>query len=277
VYSVPSLQTPRSLPKAHPLGTGQRETPRVSDASSSSKSSSRVTLLGASSFTSGPQRGQRRLYDTARSTTRAAAGAATETPEVSISRVINGNAPPSSEIAQVVNWAYRGKRPVGEERAWTTERHLITGVRTTEADVAEMLLRCQRVGPEQEALLLAKRPEGSATDSQLIGTINVQRLILEGYDTPRAEIGFFSVDPDMQGQGVGNRLLAAAEAMARDQIGATHASMWVISLREDIIEWYGRKGYKPTGETAPFPETDDDRFGKPAQQLQFVRLEKDLL
>lgn len=203
-----------------------------------------------------------------------------QSPQANISNVIDREAPPpSDDIAQVVNWAYRGKHPEKDERSWTTERHLISGVRTTTADVDEMLRRCQEAGPEKEQLLLAFQPEAGEADGsaeRLVGTVNVQRTMLEGYATPRAEIGFFSVDPDQQGEGIGNRLLAAAEDAATWRMGATHSYMWVISVRDDIIAWYQRKGYQPTGETAPFPETEDDRFGKPIQPLHFVRLEKSL-
>ena len=35
------------------------------------------------------------------------------------------------ELAQVINWAYRGKRPDADPRAWTGEREMIGGVRTS--------------------------------------------------------------------------------------------------------------------------------------------------
>ena len=35
------------------------------------------------------------------------------------------------ELAQVINWAYRGKRPDADPRAWTGEREMLGGVRTS--------------------------------------------------------------------------------------------------------------------------------------------------
>jgi len=52
--------------------------------------------------------------------------------------------------------------------------------------------------------------------------------------------------------------------------------MTVVSVRESLIAWYLRRGYRLTGQTEPFPY-DDHRFGTPLRDdLEFVVLEKDL-
>ena len=52
--------------------------------------------------------------------------------------------------------------------------------------------------------------------------------------------------------------------------------MTVIDLREDLIAWYERRGYRRTGEHAPFPY-GDERFGIPRRDdLRFEWLEKPL-
>lgn len=52
--------------------------------------------------------------------------------------------------------------------------------------------------------------------------------------------------------------------------------MKVVNVRDELIAWYGRRGYAPTGETAPFPY-GDDRFGQPLRDdLSFVVLQKTL-
>jgi len=48
--------------------------------------------------------------------------------------------------------------------------------------------------------------------------------------------------------------------------------MTVISVRTELIEWYERRGYKPTGQIQPFP--NDKKSGVPAQALQFVVMKK---
>jgi hypothetical protein len=50
--------------------------------------------------------------------------------------------------------------------------------------------------------------------------------------------------------------------------------MTVISVRNELIQWYQRHGYEHTGETKPFP--NDPKFGIPKQSLEFVVLKKSL-
>ena len=48
----------------------------------------------------------------------------------------------------------------------------------------------------------------------------------------------------------------------------------VISLRDELIRWYERRGFRPTGETLPF-FYGDERFGIPRQDnLDFIVLER---
>jgi GNAT superfamily N-acetyltransferase len=80
-----------------------------------------------------------------------------------------------------------------------------------------------------------------------------------------------TVNPELQGWGIGKRLLSAAEAHAR-QVGCIAITMTVISVRSELIAWYERHGYRATGETEPFPT--DPAFGLPKQPLHFIVMEK---
>jgi hypothetical protein len=52
--------------------------------------------------------------------------------------------------------------------------------------------------------------------------------------------------------------------------------MTVIIQREELIAWYERRGYRPTGELRPFPSADP-RFGLPRRNdLAFAVLVRDL-
>ena len=52
--------------------------------------------------------------------------------------------------------------------------------------------------------------------------------------------------------------------------------MTVIDIRDTLLAWYERRGYRRTGETRPFPY-GDERFGQPLRDdLCFLALEKDL-
>ena len=83
-----------------------------------------------------------------------------------------------------------------------------------------------------------------------------------------------TVQPGMQAQGIGKKLLQAAEGYAKDNHFQSIV-MTVISVRHELIEWYQKKGYRHTGKTKPFP-SGDPRFGIPKRELEFIVLEKDI-
>ena len=71
----------------------------------------------------------------------------------------------------------------------------------------------------------------------------------EGTPPSHAYFGMLSVLPELQGQGIGRRLVQVAEAMAA-ATGATSMSLRIINLREELSRWYQRLGYREVG-TAP--------------------------
>jgi ribosomal protein S18 acetylase RimI-like enzyme len=82
-----------------------------------------------------------------------------------------------------------------------------------------------------------------------------------------------AIDPEQQAAGLGRTLLNATESYVAER-GATTARMTVIQLREPLIAWYERRGYKRTGETESFPY-EDQSVGNPLRaDLHFVVLEK---
>jgi GNAT superfamily N-acetyltransferase len=86
----------------------------------------------------------------------------------------------------------------------------------------------------------------------------------------------FAVSPALQGAGLGKVIIAEAERLARETWDAEEMHMTVISVREDLIAWYERRGYRRTGEMTPFPY-GDERFGLPQRDdLQFELLTKPL-
>ncbi|HET6793553.1 MAG TPA: GNAT family N-acetyltransferase, partial [Acidimicrobiales bacterium] len=89
-------------------------------------------------------------------------------------------------------------------------------------------------------------------------------------------VGMVAVSPGLQGAGLGRALLAEAESRARRRWAPATLTMTVIARRQELIAWYRRLGYLPTGEVTPFPY-GDDRFGVPlVDDLEFVVLRKPL-
>ena len=177
----------------------------------------------------------------------------------------------AERMTEVINWAYRGKCE-RDERAWTTERHLISGIRTTIPDVQKML---QAASDEQgsRTLFIAVNATSDGADlaDACVGTVQVERVSAEA-----AEIGLFSVDPDLQGGGIGGALIAAAERHAADVMGCSMAVLYVLTTRSTLLAWYSRLGYVATSEFAPFPTGANVGTPRPGVQLEFVRLEKTL-
>lgn len=161
-------------------------------------------------------------------------------------------------IVSLMNRAYRGS---GASAGWNSEAAYITGDRTTES-----LLH---------AALLAK-PNASflkwvdSSSSRLSGCVWLERI-----DEYAWYLGSLATDPEFQNAGAGKALLAAAEQRVRAQ-GGNLIRLTVVNVRDTLIAWYIRRGYRLTGETEPFPY-GDDRFGTPLRNdLAFVVLEKPL-
>lgn len=167
---------------------------------------------------------------------------------INISPLLNDDI---EELVKLVNSAYRGE---SSKKGWTTEADLLDGIRTDQNSI-EMLL--QKPG----AIILTATNETNL----LVGCVYLQRQEQQLY------LGMLTVAPDLQANGIGKQLLAAAENYARENYCNT-ITMTVIDIRHDLIGWYKRKGYQNTGEIKPFPA--DEAFGIPKQPLQFIVLEK---
>ena len=158
-------------------------------------------------------------------------------------------------LVALVTSAYRGE---SSRAGWTTEADLLDGNRI-DPDV----LRGD-IEREHSRVLLASR------DGVLLGCAHVAIENGAGY------FGMFAVDPLLQAGGIGKAILAEAERVVRDEWRLPMMRMTVIDLREDLIAWYERRGYRRTGIKKPFPAVDP-RFGLPRRDdLRFEVLEKGL-
>ncbi|MFN6980557.1 MAG: GNAT family N-acetyltransferase [Brevundimonas sp.] len=150
----------------------------------------------------------------------------------------------------LIERAYRGDTA---KAGWTHEADLLSDTRTSVDELSALIADPERV------VLLAHQ------DGVLIGCVQVARV---GDD--RTYLGLLTVEPTLQASGLGRRLMAAAETEAVTRFGAHRMEMTVINRRAELIAWYQRRGYAPTGETRPFP------VNPPRPELDFVVLEKAL-
>ncbi len=158
-------------------------------------------------------------------------------------------------IHALVEGGYRGD---SARRGCTHEADLLGGQRTDIEALAAIIAY-----PAQTMFL-------AEADGALAGCVLVAD---EGAGV--ATLGMLTVDPALQGGGLGRALIAAAEEHAR-RLGAATMEMSVISQRSELIAWYLRRGYALTGREKPFP-LDDPRFGLPTtRDLAFVVLAKAL-
>lgn len=154
-------------------------------------------------------------------------------------------------VAALVNSAYRGETA---RQGWTHEADMIGGERTNIDD-----LRTAIAKPEA-ALLLLREDDGA-----LLGCVMVERMRGEVW-----YLGMLTVRPDSQARGTGRTLLEGAEAFARER-GGTEMHMTVISVRQALVAWYERRGYRDTGDRLPYPHGDP-----PRPDLQFAVLTRAL-
>jgi predicted N-acetyltransferase YhbS len=127
----------------------------------------------------------------------------------------------AANITSVINAAFR-----------IAELFFVDGPRVSQTEVEQLL--------EKGSFLLAE------SDEKLNGCVYVE---LRGQ---RSYLGLLSVDPSCQKGGVGSVLMLEAENYCRER-GSRFMDIYIVNLREELPDYYGRRGYVENG-TTPFPE-----------------------
>lgn len=156
-------------------------------------------------------------------------------------------------LNQLVNSAYRGE---SSKKGWTTEADFLEGTRTDETGISEML---QHVNGT-----ILKYEESE----KIVGCVYLE------VQNEKLYLGMLTTRPEQQGQGIGKKLLTAAEAIGLKN-GCHTITMNVLTGRKELIDWYVRHGYHVTDQRKPFA-FDHPRYGQPKFELEFVVLEKKL-
>jgi GNAT superfamily N-acetyltransferase len=156
-------------------------------------------------------------------------------------------------LVALVTSAYRGE---ASRVGWTTEADLLDGNR-----IDPEVLHHDIARPRSRVVL-------AEDDHGLLACAHVAEDEGAGY------FGMFSVRPGRQGGGLGKALLAECERIVREEWRLPAMRMTVIDVRDSLIAFYERRGYRRTGEFKPFPY-GDERYGIPLRDdLRFEVLEK---
>ncbi|MCP4447127.1 MAG: GNAT family N-acetyltransferase [Myxococcales bacterium] len=134
--------------------------------------------------------------------------------------------------------------------AYLVERYFLLGPRIDEEGVAVHIRA-------REMLIVRGEAEAIAT----------AHLRVAG---PNAHLGLVSVRPEAQGQGLGRRIVGAAEDLATER-GAQWMHLQVVHLRSELPEFYRNLGYQETG-TSAFDESK-----APLQPVHFIDMAKSLV
>lgn len=176
-------------------------------------------------------------------------------------------------LEQLLNCCYR------ETAGWTNEADLVGGIRITQAELASTI-----ANPKHYLFVYPKTTTGERDGDEtgeLLGCIAVDMKV-EADSNKSAYIGMFAVHPELQGQGVGNVILQAAETFAERHLQSSletpnekpaRLTMSILSHRPELLSYYQRRGYQLNGNKMPFP--DDGNNGEPKRQdLELLELEK---
>jgi N-acetylglutamate synthase-like GNAT family acetyltransferase len=131
-------------------------------------------------------------------------------------------------------------------RAYAVEGFFVDGERTSAVEIARLL--------ETGTFLVLEDDKGPAAAV---------------YVDPAGYFGMLSVREDVQGMGLGTRLVRVAEAVC-EAMGATSVRLKIVNLREELGRWYRSLGYREVG-TAPYEH-------RPVKQpCHFVEMQRALV
>ncbi|MFJ8163792.1 GNAT family N-acetyltransferase [Streptomyces sp. NPDC096136] len=158
-------------------------------------------------------------------------------------------------LVALVESAYRGD---ASRAGWTTEADYLDGQRTDPSGVGAI------IADPDSTLLVVERGD------ELVACCQLE------HRGDHAYFGMFAVRPGLQGAGLGKEVMAEAERRAREDWKVSEMRMTVVNVREELIAYYVRRGYRRTGQLSPFPY-GDERFGIPLRDdLAFELLVKAL-
>jgi len=156
-------------------------------------------------------------------------------------------------LADLVNSAYRGD---SSKLGWTTEAELLDGQRTDVDSLSELIQT-----PKNQI-------EMAFEGNKLVGCVHIKEM---GNDT--LYFGMLTVSPALQSKGLGKEIINHVETIALKK-NLKRIKITVIQYRKELISYYERRGFRPTGRYEEFP-SHDPKFGLPkVPDLKLMEYEK---
>lgn len=164
----------------------------------------------------------------------------------------------ASKIHELIENTYRGdKAKIG----WTFESDLIDGPRLQVGEIADCL-----TDNNQKSFVAIEQSRN------IVGVIFVAR------NQDWIEFGKFSVEPKMQGQNIGKKLIQRVSEFVRDEWKAKTLKLMVISKRRELVKFYERQGFVATGEKYPFIKIHPYVILKdPSEELEVIVMERSVV
>lgn len=135
-------------------------------------------------------------------------------------------------VHELIERCYRGE---SAREGWTHEADLLFDART---DIAAL----EGIIADPQSHLLVARLKGLP-----VGCVQISNR-----GNARSYLGLLCIRPDLQAGGLGRQLIAEAETQAHTLFNAHVMTMSVIEQRKELIAYYMRRGYAPTGRRLDF-------------------------
>ncbi len=156
-------------------------------------------------------------------------------------------------LVQLVNTAYN---PEPDAAIWTDESGFFHGTRTSEQALKKLLA-------EDDSIILLGLHE-----DVIIACVHLEK------SKNQAHIGMLAVNPACQCKGIGKQMLAQAELYASHHFNVEKFVLIVISLRDELIDFYLRRGYHKTNRTIAYAQLCGENCDAKIDGLRFAVLEK---
>ncbi|TKI71063.1 GNAT family N-acetyltransferase [Sulfurimonas crateris] len=138
------------------------------------------------------------------------------------------------ELEALINSCYRGE---SSRAGWTTEADILDGARVDRA-MLENLLKNRDVC----LLTLCKGYE-------IVASICLTK------EEEKVKLGLIVVKASMQGMGIGKKIIEYAQEYAKREWSVISAEVEVISIRNELKEYYKRRGFVDTKKYTTLPNS----------------------